>query len=70
METQLARHRAMMALTELNDAQREVLFLSVVHDHTTGQIADLLGLSYDTVYARLKRARRLFNRALDTINEA
>jgi RNA polymerase sigma-70 factor (ECF subfamily) len=50
-------------LAELDEGKREVLILADLEQFTAPEIAELLGLSVNTVYSRLRAARQLFNEA-------
>ena len=47
---------------ELPKAYRDVYLLKEVQGHSLTDIAAILGISLDTVHARLKRARRTIGR--------
>ena len=50
-------------LTELDEDKREVLVLAHLEELTVPEIAELLGANVNTVYARLRAARREFDAA-------
>jgi len=50
-------------LSHLDDAKREVLVLSQLQELTVPEIAEVLGANVNTVYARLRAARREFDAA-------
>lgn len=50
-------------LTELDEDKREVLVLAQLDELAVPEIADLLGANVNTVYARLRAARREFEAA-------
>jgi RNA polymerase sigma-70 factor (ECF subfamily) len=52
---------AMDLLEQLHPDKREVLWLAQVEQLSVPEIADCLGLNVNTVYARLRAARRDFN---------
>ena len=51
-------------LSELDEDKREVLVLADLEQFTAPEIAELLGIGVNTVYSRLRAARKLFNLAL------
>lgn len=50
-------------LGELDEAKREVLVLAELEEMTVPEIAELLGANVNTIYARLRAARRDFDAA-------
>ena len=50
-------------LTELDEDKREVLVLAQLEEMTVPEISELLGANVNTVYARLRAARRDFDAA-------
>ncbi len=50
-------------LAELDDDKREVLVLAQLEEMTVPEIAELLGANVNTIYARLRAARREFEAA-------
>lgn len=48
-------------LGELDEAKREVLVLAELEEMTVPEIAELLGANVNTIYARLRAARREFD---------
>ncbi len=50
-------------LAELDESKREVLVLAELEEMTAPEIAELLGVNVNTVYARLRAARRDFDAA-------
>ena len=65
----LARRRAAEAaeacLAQLDEDQRVVLVLSDLEGMTAPEIAEAMGVKLNTVYSRLRLARRKFERLLD-----
>jgi RNA polymerase sigma-70 factor (ECF subfamily) len=51
-------------LSELDDAKREVFILADLEQMTAPEIADVLGVPVNTVYSRLRAARREFEDGL------
>jgi RNA polymerase sigma-70 factor (ECF subfamily) len=50
-------------LAELDEEKREVLVLAQLEEMTVPEIAELLGANVNTIYARLRTARREFEGA-------
>jgi RNA polymerase sigma-70 factor (ECF subfamily) len=50
-------------IATLDDDKREVLVLAQIEELTVPEISELLGLNVNTVYARLRAARRAFDSA-------
>lgn len=51
---------------ELPKTYREVFLLKEIQGHTLAEIAAILGINIDTVWVRLKRARRAIGRLGDS----
>ena len=51
-----------MCIELLPDIYKDVLVMYYENDLSAGKIADILGISTDTVYKRLERARRLLRK--------
>jgi RNA polymerase sigma-70 factor, ECF subfamily len=50
-------------LDELDSGKREVLVLAQFEEMTAPEIAECLGLNVNTIYGRLRAARRAFDAA-------
>jgi len=59
-----AAHMVTSFLQELNADQREVFYLADIEGLTAPEIAAALGVKLNTVYGRLRLARKRFERAL------
>jgi RNA polymerase sigma-70 factor (ECF subfamily) len=56
-------------LGELDDAKREVFIMGEIEQMSAPEIAEVLGLNLNTVYSRLRLARRAFEIALERRGE-
>jgi len=68
LEEQIARREAERLVTdfldELDEPQRMVFYLSDIEGMTAPEIAAALGVNLNTIYGRLRLARKRFERAL------
>jgi RNA polymerase sigma-70 factor (ECF subfamily) len=65
-----ARQELDVALATLSDAQRRVFVLYELEGFSMREIAEMLGLSSNTVASRLGRARTQFSRAVQRLQSA
>lgn len=70
LEDDLARQRAIALLDrlldELDDPQRAVFIMAEIEGMTAPEISAALDVKLNTVYSRLRLARKKFNRAINT----
>jgi RNA polymerase sigma-70 factor (ECF subfamily) len=68
-DAMLARTEAIellgLLLDELDDDLREVFVLSDIEEMTAAEIAEVVGANVNTVYSRLRAARRSFDASLE-----
>lgn len=73
-EAEVSQRRALQRLDQLlgrlGDEQREVFVLAEIAELPAPEIAELLGVKLNTVYSRLRLARRHVRHALDSLEAA
>lgn len=73
-EAEVGQRRALQQLDrllgQLGDEQREVFVLAEIAELRAPEIAELLGVKLNTVYSRLRLARRHLRQALDALPDA
>lgn len=72
-EAEVGERRALQRLDhllgQLGDEQREVFVLAEIAELRAPEIAELLGVKLNTVYSRLRLARRHLRQALDSLTD-